>query len=54
MAFEMSDNHRKAIEAKIRSQHPEYNDKAVKHELLRRMIGDELFQQMMKDIGNRL
>jgi len=54
MAFELSNARRNAIVTGVKQIHPEYDDKAVKREVLRLMIGDKLFNQMMKNIGDRL
>jgi len=54
MALKLSNARRNAIVTGVKQIHPEYDDKAVKREVLRLMIGDKLFNQMMKAIGDRL
>lgn len=43
MTFQLSDNLRQVVEAGVRLRHPEYNDKAVRREVLRITLGDELY-----------
>lgn len=54
MAFEMSDNLRHVVEAGVRHRHPDFDEEKVKLEVLRLMIGDELYKQMSKEMGRRL
>jgi len=48
MAFELSDNLRRIVEAGIRNRHPDFDQKKIKLEVLRLMIGDKLYRQMLK------
>jgi hypothetical protein len=43
MTFELSDNLRAVTEAGIRHRHPEYDDRRVRLELIRIVLGPELF-----------
>jgi hypothetical protein len=45
MMFELSDNLRSLVEAGVRHRHPEWNDRTVEREVIRLMIGDDLFRQ---------
>ena len=47
MAFELSDNVRSLVEAGVRSRHPDWDVSLVNREVLRLMIGEELFQQVL-------
>ena len=51
IAFEMSDGLRRIVEAGVRHRHPEFDEKKVKLEVLRLMIGDKLHRQMIKRMG---
>jgi len=46
MTFQLSNNLHQIVEDGIRHRHPEFDDKQVKRELLRLMIGDSLFCQI--------
>jgi hypothetical protein len=48
MAFEMSDNLRRIIEAGVMNRHPDFDQKKVGLEVLRLMIGDKLYNRMLK------
>jgi len=48
MAFEMSDSLRRIVEAGIRNRHPDFDQKKIGLEVLRLMIGEELYRQMLK------
>jgi hypothetical protein len=48
MAFEMSDNLRRIVEAGVRNRHPDFDQKKIQLEVLRLMIGDKLYSQMLK------
>jgi len=48
MAFELSDNLRALVEAGVRHRHPDFDEKKIKLEVLRLMIGDKLYRQMLK------
>ena len=49
MVFELSDNLRSIVEAGVRGRHPDYDEQAVRQEVLRLMIGETLFRQMCSD-----
>ena len=53
MAFEMSDNLRRVVQAGVRHRHPDFDEKKTKLEVLRLMVGDKLYRQMLKAIGAR-
>ncbi len=53
MAFEMSDNLRRIVEAGVRHRHPDFGEKKIKLEVLRLMIGDKLYRQMLKGTETR-
>ena len=48
MAFEMSDNLRRIVEAGVRHRHPDFDEKKIKLEVLRLMVGDKLYRQILK------
>ena len=50
-SFEISDNVRQNVMAGIRKMHPDFNDAQIRNELLRRMVGDELFQRIVAAKG---
>ncbi|HIJ70749.1 MAG TPA: hypothetical protein HPP87_05215 [Planctomycetes bacterium] len=50
MTFELNDNVRAAVEAGVRSRHPEYDDKMVVMAVTKLMIGDSLFKEAFGDI----
>ncbi len=45
MTFELSDNMRALVKAGVCHRHPDWDDRAVEQEVIRLMIGDELFRQ---------
>ena len=45
MTFELSDNLRSIVEAGVRYRHADWNSRAVEREVLRLMIGDDLFRR---------
>jgi hypothetical protein len=45
MMFELSDNLRSLVEAGVRHRHPDWDDRTVEREVIRLMIGDDLFRQ---------
>ena len=53
MAIEMSDNLRRIVEAGVRYRHPDFDQKKIELEVLRLMIGDKLYRQMLKGMGTR-
>jgi hypothetical protein len=48
MAFEMSDSLQRIVEAGVRRRHPDFDEKKIRLEVLRLMIGDRLYSQMLK------
>lgn len=53
MAIEMSGNLRRIVGAGVRHRHPEFDEKKVEREVLRLMIGDKFYRQMLKEKGTR-
>ena len=49
MAFEMSDNLRRIVEAGVRGRHPDYNEQKIKQGVLRLMIGERLYREAFGD-----
>lgn len=45
MTFELSDNMRSIVADGVRYRHPEWDEQAVEREVLRLMIGDDLFRE---------
>lgn len=45
MTFELSDNLRSLVEAGVRDRHPHWDDRTVEREVVRLMIGDDLFRR---------
>ena len=45
MSFELSDNMRCLVEAGVRHRHPDWDARTVEREVIRLMIGDDLFRQ---------
>lgn len=45
MTFELSNNLRLLVEAGVRHRNPLWDDRAVEREVIRLMIGDELFRK---------
>ncbi len=43
MTFELSDNVRSLVEAGVRSRHPDWDTDTVNREVIRIMIGEDLF-----------
>lgn len=46
MTFELSDNMRAMVADGVRDRHPDWNQQAVEREVLRLMIGDDLFAEV--------
>ena len=46
MTFELSDNMRLMVEAGVRHRYPQWDEQAVEREVLRLMIGDDLFREV--------
>ena len=53
MAFEMSDNLRRTVEAGVRQRHPDWGQEEVKRAVLRLTIGERLFRQVFGDAEAR-
>ncbi len=53
MTFQLSNNLRQITEAGVRLRHPEYNDKAVRREVLRITLGDELYYKAFEEQDRR-
>jgi len=45
MTFELSDNMRSVVAAGVRYRHRQWDEQAVEREVLRLMIGDDLFRE---------
>ena len=45
MTFELSDNMRATVANGVRHRHPEWDEQVVEREVLRLMIGDDLFRR---------
>lgn len=48
----LCENLRGSIEAGVRMRHPEYDEEQVRREVIRRMLGDELFHRVFRDSIN--
>jgi hypothetical protein len=48
MTFELSDNMRAMVAAGVRDRHPGWDQQAVEREVLRLMIGDDLFAEVFE------
>jgi len=53
MSFDMSDSLHRIVEAGVRHRHPDFDQKKIKLEVLRLMIGDKLYRQMLKGTEKR-
>ena len=53
MVLEMSDSLRRIVEAGVRHRHPNFDEKRIEREVLRLMIGDKLYKQMLKERGTQ-
>lgn len=51
VSFELSDNVRQNAIAGIRKMHPDFNETQITRELLRRLVGDELFHKIGVEKG---
>jgi hypothetical protein len=51
MAMELTDNVRRIAVSGIRSRHPEFSEKQVMRELLRLIVGNELFEKIASAKG---
>lgn len=45
LMFELSDNLRQIVKDGVRHHHPDWDDRTVEREVIRLMIGDDLFRQ---------
>jgi hypothetical protein len=53
MTFQLSDNLRQIVEAGVRQRHPDWDDRAVKRDVLRLTIGECLFREIFADAEAR-
>ena len=51
ISFELSDNVRQNAIAGIKKQNPDFTDTQIRRELLRRMVGNELFFKIIAEKG---
>ena len=51
MTFELSDNVRSMVEAGVRSRHPDWDAVRVSREVVRLMLGEELFRRVFSPSG---
>jgi hypothetical protein len=51
ISFEISDNVRQIAMEGIRRMHPEFNETQVRREILRRLVGDKLFERIVAEKG---
>jgi len=51
ISFDLSDNVRQNVIAGIKKLHPDFTDTQIKMELLRRMVGNELFSKIIAAKG---
>ncbi len=49
MAFEMSDNLRRIVEAGVKHRHPDWDEETVSRRVVRLMIGERLFREVFGD-----
>ncbi len=54
MAMELSDNLRSFVKAGVKYRNPGFDEKEVDSEVVRIMIGTELYGQMLRETGGRL
>jgi hypothetical protein len=45
MMFELSDNLRQIVKDGVRHHHPDWDERVIEREVIRLMIGDDLFRQ---------
>jgi len=50
MAFEMSDGLRRIVEDGVRHRHPDWDETQIKLDVLRLMIGNKLYRQIIKSM----
>ena len=51
ISFELRDNVRQNAIAGIKKLHPDFTEAQIRRELLRRMVGDELFREIIAAKG---
>jgi hypothetical protein len=54
MTFQLSNNMRSTVEAGVRYRNPEYDERQVKREVMRLMIGDKLYRLVLSECGDRI
>ena len=52
MTFQLSDNLRQITEAGVRLRYPEYDEQAVRNEVLRITLGEELYRKAFEGRDN--
>jgi hypothetical protein len=52
MTFQLSDNLRQITKSGVRLRHPEYDEQAVRREVLRITLGDELYCKAFEEQDN--
>jgi len=52
MTFQLSDNLRQITEAGVRLRNPQYDEQAVRREVLRITLGDELYRKAFEEQDN--
>jgi hypothetical protein len=52
MTFQLSDNLRQITEAGVRLRHPEYDEQAVRKEVFRITLGEELYRKAFEERDN--
>ncbi len=52
MTFQLSDNLRQITEAGVRLRYPEYDEQAVRNEVLRITLGEELYHKAFEGRDN--
>ena len=51
ISLELSDNVRQIAIEGIRRMHPDFTETRIRRELLRRLVGDELYQKIVAEKG---
>ena len=54
MTFQLGNNMRSTVEAGVRHRYPEYDDRQVRREVLRLMIGNKLYRLVLSQCGDRI
>jgi len=52
MTFQLSDNLRQITESGVRLRNPQYDEQAVRREVLRITLGDELYRKAFEEQDN--